>query len=497
MDSLDCRQEGGSKKDTECENELIKRIFQKFDGDGRGLIRKDVLWRVLARVLGDNALVQSIKDQVDRDLMPSGGEDALIAYADFIQWCFAPKWAPCLQFAQRHVAVLVSDMSGFSSLTRKHGIVHLASVITRLRQLCFPILHELDALHVSTEADNIICIFPSALNAVLAAHRMQKAIARHNAGLLAEQAHFALSLGGIGLDYGLGPILDTHGKMRGTTFSNAYHIGEECCEGGVVLLSGNVHKQVEAAPEFAAAQFCRQEFSSEKARSVSEEVSGIFEFKMESSARVIDLPPLTDDRFIGTQLLPFASRHSQELSSDALRSLDADISSRHLQRRAVLMFEFEFLGAEGPEAQMALQFDCMRRMRAALRRYPDHSELEDELHIFEDPVNAVLAALQCRRLCGKCPCGPGAAGSSSVVVRGFGVHLGDLLLVDGTDVHWGDPVNTASKLGQDTADGGEILITKDTHEAIRSDARVNNLTFKWTEVKKSGILMECCYVSEG
>ena len=36
-------------------------------------------------------------------------------------------------------------------------------------------------------------------------------------------------------------------------------------------------------------------------------------------------------------------------------------------------------------------------------------------------------------------------------VSGFGLHLGDLLLIPETDVHWGDAVNTASKLGQATS----------------------------------------------
>ena len=35
-------------------------------------------------------------------------------------------------------AVLVSDMTGFTSGTRKHGIVHVASVIVRMRQICLP-----------------------------------------------------------------------------------------------------------------------------------------------------------------------------------------------------------------------------------------------------------------------------------------------------------------------------------------------------------------------
>jgi len=46
-------------------------------------------------------------------------------------------------------------------------------------------------------------------------------------------------------------------------------------------------------------------------------------------------------------------------------------------------------------------------------------------------------------------------------VSGFGVHTGQLLHIPGTDIHWGDPVNTASKLGEDLAKKGEIYLSVD------------------------------------
>ena len=50
--------------------------------------------------------------------------------------------------------------------------------------------------------------------------------------------------------------------------------------------------------------------------------------------------------------------------------------------------------------------------------------------------------------------------------------------IQGTDVHWGDPVNTASKLGQDLATGGDILISADAYDAINLDE------FRGTEFTK-------------
>ena len=42
-------------------------------------------------------------------------------------------------YSDREVAVLVSDLRGFTSTTRKYGIVHFASIIVRMRQLVLPI----------------------------------------------------------------------------------------------------------------------------------------------------------------------------------------------------------------------------------------------------------------------------------------------------------------------------------------------------------------------
>jgi len=47
-----------------------------------------------------------------------------------------------------------------------------------------------------------------------------------------------------------------------------------------------------------------------------------------------------------------------------------------------------------------------------------------------------------------------------------------MLFIEGTDIHWGDPVNTSSKLGQDIAESGEILIMPPVRDACQKDARL-------------------------
>ena len=88
-------------------------------------------------------------------------------------------------YHEQEVAVLVSDLSGFTSTTRKYGIVHFASIIVRMRQLVLPIFSKYNALNINTEADNFITVFPDAIQAVSAALEMQQILYKYSKKFLA------------------------------------------------------------------------------------------------------------------------------------------------------------------------------------------------------------------------------------------------------------------------------------------------------------------------
>ena len=68
----------------------------------------------------------------------------------------------------------------------------------------------------------------------------------------------------------------------------------------------------------------------------------------------------------------------------------------------------------------------------------------------------------------------GANAAPGNSLSGFGIHLGKMLFLSGTDVHWGDPVNTASKLGQDLASEGEILLSRPAYDVVSRDPQVRS-----------------------
>lgn len=66
----------------------------------------------------------------------------------------------------------------------------------------------------------------------------------------------------------------------------------------------------------------------------------------------------------------------------------------------------------------------------------------------------------------------------------IGVGFGKLLRIGDENV-WGDEMNLASKLGEDTADAGEILITEATHAAVAG--RLGGVGFERARTRKGGV----------
>ena len=62
--------------------------------------------------------------------------------------------------------------------------------------------------------------------------------------------------------------------------------------------------------------------------------------------------------------------------------------------------------------------------------------------------------------------GPDGGTADVAFMSGMGIHVGEMLFIESTDVHWGDPVNTASKLGQDLAKDGEIIMSEKVHQML-------------------------------
>jgi len=89
---------------------------------------------------------------------------------------------------------------------------------------------------------------------------------------------------------------------------------------------------------------------------------------------------------------------------------------------------------------------------------------DDMTVIFTDPGIALDASLEIQRRIELWNAGPDAAGDPPLCCIGLG--YGDVFAI-GPNHAMGDEMNRASKLGEDIADGGEILLTEGVYDQVR------------------------------
>ena len=154
-------------------------------------------------------------------------------------------------------AVFVLDMSGFSRLTRKYGIIHYLSMVRRMQLTTGPIVQSFEGYMIKYDADNCFALFPSPLNAVNAAIAMQHAFDASNI-LTADDLDIRIACG---IDYGR--ILVIGGEdCFGDAVNRASKLGEDVAEAGDILVTQEAMQMV--PPEAGI-----------KSREISISISGI------------------------------------------------------------------------------------------------------------------------------------------------------------------------------------------------------------------------------
>lgn len=129
-------------------------------------------------------------------------------------------------------AVFVLDMSGFSLLTRKHGIVHYLSMVRRMQLTTEPIVKSFGGFMIKYEADNCFAVFPDPLSAVNAAIAMQRAFTAENL-VTSEALDIHISCG---IDYGKILIIG-HEDCFGEPVNRASKIGEDLAAAGEIFVT--------------------------------------------------------------------------------------------------------------------------------------------------------------------------------------------------------------------------------------------------------------------
>jgi class 3 adenylate cyclase len=129
-------------------------------------------------------------------------------------------------------AVFVLDMSGFSLLTRKYGIVHYLSMVRRMQMTTEPIVKSYGGFMIKYEADNCFAVFPDPLAAVQAAIAMQHAFSAENL-MTSEDLDIHISCG---IDFGKILIVG-HEDCFGDPVNRASKMGEDLAVAGEILIT--------------------------------------------------------------------------------------------------------------------------------------------------------------------------------------------------------------------------------------------------------------------
>jgi adenylate cyclase len=140
-----------------------------------------------------------------------------------------------------HKAVFVMDMSGFSRLTQKYGIVHYLSMVRRMQLVTQPIIEQHTGQVVKFEADNCFAAFENPYDAVRAAIAINIAFSSMN---IFTEEKFDIRVS-IGIDDG--DVLMVGGPdYFGHPVNGACKLGEDLASPGEILITDHAFQQIPA-----------------------------------------------------------------------------------------------------------------------------------------------------------------------------------------------------------------------------------------------------------
>jgi adenylate cyclase len=136
-------------------------------------------------------------------------------------------------------AILVMDMSGFSLLTQKYGIVHYLSMVKRMQITTQPIVEQYGGSVVKFEADNCFAMFDDVLTAAQAAIALDQAFAAMN---LHTDEPFDIRVS-IGIDFGK-VLLIGGPDYFGNTVNRASKLGEDVAGPGEIYITETAFEKI-------------------------------------------------------------------------------------------------------------------------------------------------------------------------------------------------------------------------------------------------------------
>jgi adenylate cyclase len=140
--------------------------------------------------------------------------------------------------------VLALDMSGFSLLTQKYGVIHYLTMVRRMQIATRPMVERHRGTVVKFEADNMFAMFDRVLDAVKAAVTINLGLDAMNT-LTRETRDLYVS---IGISHGRLLVIPDH-DYYGDCVNLACKLGEDVAERQEILLTEDAYRQIAGKPD--------------------------------------------------------------------------------------------------------------------------------------------------------------------------------------------------------------------------------------------------------
>jgi class 3 adenylate cyclase len=137
-------------------------------------------------------------------------------------------------------ALLVLDLSGFTRITQRRGILHFLAVYRRAMHLVLPAIDRAGGRVVKREADNVIASFGGVVEAVRAAREIVSESARLDAALGEDDRVYPC------LGIGFGRILELTDDVFGDQVNLAFKLGEDVARRREILLTDAAARALQA-----------------------------------------------------------------------------------------------------------------------------------------------------------------------------------------------------------------------------------------------------------
>jgi len=141
--------------------------------------------------------------------------------------------------------VLVLDMSGFSRITQRYGIVHYLSMVRRMQLTAEPVIESHGGTVVKFEADNCFAMFDDSLSAIRCGIGLNLAFDAANIVTPIElDIHVS-----VGIDRGKVLVVDHYLEFFGNAVNCASKLGEDGARPGEVLITRDVAESLPAGAQ--------------------------------------------------------------------------------------------------------------------------------------------------------------------------------------------------------------------------------------------------------